>query len=66
MPRVMHACKTCPTVLAYEQRTKRKTYCEPCKRLADKRSNAASQKQRRALYGRMSIRRLKELENLSW
>jgi hypothetical protein len=49
---VSHKCKTCPTILTYEQRTRRRVYCTPCKRAADKASNAITQRMRDARYGR--------------
>jgi hypothetical protein len=62
MPMVSHPCKTCPAVLTYEQRTKRRVYCAPCKRAADKASNIVSQALRRQRYGRLSIRTWRQLE----
>lgn len=61
---VEHQCKTCPTILRYELRTNRKVYCAPCKRAADKLSKSITQRMRRARYGRMSIRRYKELDSM--
>lgn len=49
---ISHRCKTCPTVLTYELRTKRRLYCEPCRKAAHDRSNAITLKMRDAKYGR--------------
>lgn len=67
---VTHRCKTCPTMLTYEQRTNRRLYCEPCRIAAHKAANQIAQRMRDARYGRAcrgSIRgalaRLEQEEN---
>ena len=49
---VAHQCKTCPTILVYDQKTRPKIYCAPCKRAADKKSNSITQRMRRERFGR--------------
>lgn len=51
MPQVSHCCKTCPTTLNYFQRTNRRIYCKPCKRLADNKSARDANAYRKCVIG---------------
>lgn len=52
MVAVLQTCAGCGNLFTYDQITKRRMYCRPCKRLADKASNAISQRMRDRRYGR--------------
>lgn len=62
MTMISHCCKTCPTLLTYELRTNRRVYCKPCKKIANQKSDAVTRRLRYQRYGRMGIRKWKELE----
>jgi hypothetical protein len=64
-----HLCKTCPTLLTYIRRRRRKLYCEACREHMHKLNSARALKARDEKYGRSkrgTIRRaraeLKQLE----
>jgi hypothetical protein len=59
---VEHQCKTCSTILCYEQKTNARIYCAPCRKVAIRLSNRISLRVRRSRYGRLSFRQYKALE----